>query len=181
MATISRWVALALVLAAAGGGCAGAPEARPESQVVTPETRPIYLRNEPGVHVTAISEPVDKVWRALPEAYRLLGLPGEPAAGVRHALATPNMRITGRLYPGEANSKYLDCGESIRGPRADTHEIYFNVTSRVRAHPDGGSVVETVLDGNARDPNQGSNPVKCTGKGVLEKMIGDAVIRSMRS
>src|SRR5438094_691077 len=97
-------------------------------------------------------------------------LSGASAREAERVYLTPSLRIHGRLYRGELNSVYIDCGHAVGGGHAaDSYEVTFAMLVRLTPQDGGRSLVEVVIDGTARDRTLNlSNPVFCTGTGRLE-------------
>lgn len=131
-------------------------------------------RVEGATHSVALGAPVAQVAEALPGVYRELGLPVQQVRDTPPiTFTTSDLRIQGRLYEGERNSAYLDCGTSMSGPRADTYELQIAVATQLRAAEGGGTVAETFVDGRARDRYANTDPVPCHGTGRLEAQIAE--------
>lgn len=166
------------------GACAGSPGATPSSSgsLHSPDDFVTYFRADALPHRGVVRAPVDAVWKALPAVFEDLGYPGAPAQNSRERVfITPNLQITGRLYEGESNSKYVDCGSGNAGPRADTYEVQFVIITRVSASSDTETLVETIIDGSARDRMVSGGSFRCTGTGTLEKAVVDLLMRRVRA
>jgi hypothetical protein len=169
----SRYRVCAVVL---GGLTAAACATKPGAAVGTSGSREIFppsFRSDVVPVRRVLPESVETVWAALPKAFADLGYPGGPStqAGER-AYLTPSLKVRSRLYQGERNSVYLDCGRTRAGaPAADEYLISFAILARLRPHDGGGTQVEVLVDGSARDPAEKSNPVLCAGTGRLESAL----------
>lgn len=173
---------LALTLAGGLANCTSSTATRRSQQPLeTPDRFTIYFRDDAYAHATAVDAPVDEVWKVVPAVFRELGYPGAQASGAGYVFITPNLQIRGRLYPEEPNSKYIDCGTGITGARADSYVVWFAIVTRVRPGAEGGSIVETAIDGNARDRAHSSNAVRCSGTGVLERAIGEMIVIKVKA
>lgn len=119
----------------------------------------------------------DQVWRALPEAYRLIGFTARPAPGVdstRRDVVTPFMQIRGQLYPGEPNSRYFECSRnSMTGPLADQGDVTFAMTSRIEPDDKGGTQLLTQLSARVKRRDASQYPVDCISTGLLERTLAD--------
>lgn len=174
---VIRLLSLGLVGAcstAAGGGTGGAAVEAPDRFIT-------YFREDALPYTDTLNAPVEAVWRAVPEVFKQLGYPGAAATNASDRIfMTPGMQIRGRLYEGESNSKYIDCGIAIAGQRADSHEVQFVIITRVLAGSESETIVATVIDGTARDRTGTSAPRRCTGTGVLEKAITELLTAKTR-
>jgi hypothetical protein len=169
-------VVLSALLAACHQG--PAPPA-PGQRVDVPHARSDQIVEKVGNYHTELTATLEEVADAVPEVYQQLGLPVTPSQHTEvPTWATPNMRITGRLYEGELNSEYVDCGRGPRGPIADIYEIDFQVVTELRPAPGGGTQVDTRVEGSARDRTISGNRVPCSGTGKLEREIAAMLKRT---
>lgn len=169
-----RLIALCVLVA-----CSGAPGPTPSASgtLQGPQDYVTYFRTDALPHRTVVQAPADIVWRTLPGVFDELGYPGAPARSTRERVfITPNLQITGRLYEGESNSKYIDCGSGNTGPRADAQEVQFVIVTRVRPEGESETIVETIIDGSARDRMVSAGSYRCKGTGVLEKALVNLLI-----
>jgi len=168
-------LALALVgTACASGG--GAPRSF-ENPLGLPQNISIEQRREAPVHRTEVSHAAQELASEVTGVYRYLGLEVEESPRDPYLFFTPSMRITGQLYEGERNSAYLNCGSALQGERADVYEVEFALVTRLRPLEAGGTVVETRMEGRARDRFVNEVPVYCTGTGKLEAEIAELLRR----
>jgi len=159
------------------GACSTAANSGAGGGLETPERFTTFFRGDAVPHRTVVQAPIDVVWRALPQVYREFGYPGATASNTEERIfLTPHMQIRGRLYEGEANSKYIDCGIGMTGPRADTHDVHFAIVTRVRASSETETLVETLIDGTARDRSATGGSTLCKGTGLLEQAVVEALI-----
>lgn len=165
---------LPVLAALALGACASTGRARSfESPLGFRQDIAMEEVPEAPLHRTEVRFPVDRVAEELPAVYRYLGLEAPTEGGAEpYTYFTPSMRITGSLYEGEPNSDYIDCGADMQGERADVFQVEFAMATRLRPRDDGTTVVETRLEGRARDRFVNENPVFCRGTGRLEEEIG---------
>jgi hypothetical protein len=134
---------------------------------------PVWVRSEAVPFSAELKVPASKAWEVLPGVFEQLGYPGGASKRDKAVFVSRQMRVKGRLYEGDANSLYFNCGQSPGGgPAADEYEISFAIIAQVYESKSVGSgVAEVVIDGTARDLRQGSTSVFCTGTGRLEKTI----------
>jgi hypothetical protein len=181
VAIVCLIVALAASLLAA---CAGSGSPRVSSGgLATPASFTVYYRENRSEAGDTVSLPVDRVWALLPTAYREIGFPAAASRDTAdRTMFTPHLELLGAIYPRELTSAYIDCGRSPAGAqRADTYSMTFVILTRVRAADEGRTVIETLIDGRARDRVTSTNSVNCRGTGKLEKQIVDIVRRLGRS
>lgn len=122
----------------------------------------------------------DRVVETLPEVYRYLGFPGSLASNSDELLfISPSAVAEGRIYDDAPNSTYLDCGRGIGATaRADSHVVQFVIMTRIMPLDTGGSEIEVIVDGRARERAHNMNAVPCEGTGKLEGQLA-AALRTM--
>lgn len=135
----------------------------------------LQYRADSRGEIQELDAPADRVRVEVEAAYQELGF--GVASSSSGQVATPYLRIQGRLYDGELNSRYLNCGATSAGrPVVDTYpDLRFRMLTRIVA-ADGGTQVETRLDGEARRPSATGAPIPCTGTGVLEHRVNVRVM-----
>ena len=171
----SVMIALLMLTAATTAYGQNAPVRKKEREAFT-----IRVRDDLNIPEFQIRQTPEDVWKALPDVYEELGYPGSPASSDEYVFITPYMNIRGRLYDGERNSKYLDCGTSPAGsPAADVYDVTFVIVTMVEPHPEGGSRLRVLVDGNARDKAISTNSVPCHGKGLLDTGIAQFLEQRM--
>jgi hypothetical protein len=111
----------------------------------------------------------DSAWARLPRAFTAVGLEGAtPIAGER-SLSVGPVKVTRRLG-GQRLSTYLNCGQSLSGPNADSHSVMLTVLSKVV--PAGEATrLETLVQANATPLVSGGAMVSCNTTGALENRI----------
>lgn len=178
--------AIGLTLACAGGGTGAPPTAGSPAPRRTPLDAPerfSILFHANGSHSSVVvAAPMQQLWQLLPDAYRVIGFPGKPARGRggEQLFVTPHMEISGPMYPGERTSDYIDCGVSpTTGGRSDDYVVTFVIVTRLEPAAEGGTRVETLIDGHARDRTLGGNSVPCHGTGKMEGQIADLLKRGV--
>jgi hypothetical protein len=121
--------------------------------------------------------PVDVTWNAIPLAFKDLHFAGGPSTkGNERLYMTPTLQLPGRLYEGELNSTYFECGKTPAGlPSTDSYELTFAVLVWADADRPSGSSVRILLNGWGHDRTNPSAVVQCTGTGRLEAMFLQAI------
>lgn len=167
----------ALLLAASVSACASSSNQNGQTDSLqVEESFIVKVRGDPTVHEYELQNSAEQVWAVVPAAFKELGYPGAPSAKHDYVYLTPYLNIRGKLYPGEFNSKYLNCGQAASyTPAADSYDVTFVIIAFVDKRPGGGSRVRVLVDGRARDRGQSSHAVPCSGTGVLEKAIGELI------
>jgi len=170
-----------LLLLLAVAGCA--PKLRNAASGEKVKTFTVWFRAETNHVRGMVREPVDSVWQVLPAAFQFLHFPGAPSVYADDFVyLTPSLKVEHRLYEGESNSLYLNCGYTPAGvPAADAYEVIFAMLARLTPAPGQGTEIEIIVDGTARNMAERSDPVSCTGTGRLEATILQRVEELLRS
>lgn len=113
--------------------------------------------------------PADVAWTRLPQAFAAAGLEGAVPLESERTLAAGPRRISRRLG-GQRLSRYLNCGESLSAPNADTHSVMLTVSSRLVANGPA-TRLETLVQATATPQVSGGAMVACSSTGVLENRI----------
>jgi hypothetical protein len=169
----------ALVTVAACGSQGGSGTAAPApAPVVITDEREGALSGALGQRVILddptvgepIAAPSGQAYQALIAVYSELGIPATVVNPNTGLVASVDRRVFGRLG-GTNLSRFLSCGESMTGARADQDRIVLSVVSRVR--PDGAdkSRVETRVVATATGVGGTSDRMPCTTTGELEARI----------
>ena len=133
----------------------------------------IWYRSDVSHVRRVIPESIDVVWRVLPASIESLRFPGTPTVYAdEHIYMTPQMKIERRLYQGESNSLYLNCGTTLGArPAADEHLVIFALLTRLTPTPAGETEIDIIVDGTAQDMKERSLAVRCNGTGRFEEAI----------
>lgn len=178
---IMRTVSL-LVLAAVAG-CVSAPPADPTPAETTvrvgsvstgdDHTGSMRLYNEGAAQERSFAATVPAVWQALMATYNQLEIPVTDIAADRHRLESRGVRVS--TVGGQRMSRYLDCGSSVTGDRADNWVVSISLVSSVTAVEDGGSLLRIDLDAAANPRVASGGAVHCTSRSTMEARILDEV------
>lgn len=169
-------LALMLVLpGCASAGGAGAPrvESTGTSTVVGDQSG----RGQVNIAVDkvaiggALPFTLEAAWKALPAAYKALGMDIEQSDEKTYTVA--NSRISARGTLGEARlSTYLRCGDGIAGPFADTHRIRLRIRTQLNRVGADSTMVHSVVAATATPVQAASSgATECTSTGALEQAI----------
>ena len=159
-----------LVLAALS--LAAAPAAAQDRPTFAAHGTEMYFRAEYPFARVALPYPAEQVWKALPDAYQLLGFTGTPVDSTKQDLRTSFLHVSGQLYPGEPNSLYFECSRNTpTGPAADQGDITFAMLSRVEPDVRGGSTVLTQVTARLRRRDSSQYPIDCVSTGKLEQTL----------
>ena len=122
------------------------------------------------VHDT-LTGSADGLFSLLPEVYNDLGMPISSVNAEANALGALEVRARGD-FAGERISRWLDCGTSITGNKAEQREIYVTALSQVEAleETEGVSGVSVHVKGYAVQAQAG-NRTGCRSTGRLERAI----------
>lgn len=119
--------------------------------------------------------PAGAAFRAAVEAFGALKIPvgtRDSAAGV---VANLNWVRSGSIG-GAPISRYLNCGQGLTGPHADTHRVTVVIAALIDPLPGGRSRVGVGLSGASRDMTGHSvEPNACETTGVLEHRLADLI------
>jgi hypothetical protein len=157
-------------------GCASSPTvggvSTSTNQVVVAEGTVAVLstiaESSPAVEPLAASP--EGAFAQVAGTYAELGIPltiispaamlaGNQGFNVRHAIG------------GVAMRNYLLCGDDGTGPNADTYQISMNIATQITKEADGTSKAATVMDATATPMSMGSNLIRCSTTGELEKRV----------
>ena len=156
--------------------------ARAGAGVEAPPTDASALQTRRTMAVTSerVSASSSRIWKAIPDAFRELGFEGKPSATEEMTYVSPSLRINGRLYDGELNSAYLDCGRTPAGGlAADEYGVTFAVFIKVVPVVADASMIEARIDGVSRTRSETSGRNRCWGTGRLERRFIDAIKRRL--
>ena len=134
----------------------------------------VTTRNE-GAQSTFAADPA-AVFAALEGAYVTLQIPlskREPAALI---LGNDGLKMRRQLGKIELRRAF-DCGGTSGMPNSETYTITAGIVSSVVADPSRGSVVTTVVDASASNPNYPGSGVRCSSTGTIE----DAIAKQIRT
>jgi len=162
--------------------CASRPARAPQDPVVVVfDEREGRLSAALGRHVTvddrpvsdSLPAPLDLAHKALVDAYSALGVADvvvNPSTGL---VAIAEHRVRGTLA-GQRPSRFISCGTTLTGPRADEDLVILTAVSRVRAAGPGASIVETRVVGTSMDTRGTGARQACTSTGHLEVRLHQA-------
>jgi hypothetical protein len=139
----------------------------------------INMVNRTEVSSTTVSATPEQAFTALGAVYAQLGIPVTDLNQAAKSLGNNAFRVRRRI--GDVQTvRALDCGGDSGMPNAETYQLTLSILSRVVAAPQGGSIVQTTLEGSGRNPvTAASSDVRCSSLGVLEKRIGDLVRQNL--
>ncbi len=131
----------------------------------------VALRSEAVASSSVVDLSPDKAFAALESAYIALGIPISEKLPAKRQLGNPAFRARRKLGDLQL-TKLVDCGGDSGMPNAETYILTLSISSVVSANAAGGSVVQTVLEGDGKNPltNAATN-VRCGSLGELEKRI----------
>jgi hypothetical protein len=122
----------------------------------------------------AIPAAPERTWTVLPAVYAQLGITGEILESDKRVFGARRARFR-RQLAGQLPSRFLDCGSQLGMKNADNNTLLLNIMTAVVPSPDGGSVLQTQINGIATPEAQTSNSVQCTSNGKLETQIAALV------
>lgn len=183
MSRVSGFVSVAaavlLAVSCTSGGGSGASQPGP---IVVLDEREAALYEAIGERVisddltvtSAIAASPDQVYRALVVAYSELGLPATVINPTTGLVASTARRMSVRLRDTRL-SRYLSCGETMTGPRADQDRVVLSLVSRAKPDGSGGTRLETTLVATATDVGGTNTRLPCTTTGELESRMHRSV------
>lgn len=167
---------LLLTAACASTGGAGPPPTRTSETRLESGSGTLYTVesiHRGNLERVILDAPRDRAFEAMASAYHALGLEITGADQANGALLVGNQRARGRLA-GQGLGSFFDCGTGPAGPVTTTYTL--QVTIRGQVTPaEGGTLLETRVEANARDAGTSNPPVACASKGTLEQRIADEV------
>lgn len=131
--------------------------------------------NRTEVTSVPVAATPDRVFEALGATYAQIGIPVTDLNQSARSIGNAAFRVRRRI--GDVQTvRALDCGGDSGMPNAETYQLTLTIQSRVVAAPEGGSVIQTTLEGSGRNPTTAaSSDVRCSSLGALEKRIGELV------
>src|SRR5690606_11887107 len=144
--------------------------------------RPVLTSSESGQYVELPSDtravaaeiPVEawQAWPRLVEVYGELGLPVATIQSAELRIGNPNFVIRNQIA-GLRAARAFDCGRGRGGALvAELYPIHASLHTRLIPSEAGGTRVESVLVGIARDAGGNStNPLRCSSTGAPERTI----------
>ena len=166
-----------LTLAVVLTGCAQANRAGPpvadpvRSTIRVGSAAPVEIQTRAGVGQRTFGAPAERIWALLPEVFETLDIP--VAKRDVRAAEFGNEGYLARRVEGKRMSTYVDCGTTLSGVLADTHDITLMALVRVASTEDGGTTVTTFVDATGLARATRGNPIHCQSKNVLEKRVSD--------
>jgi len=182
MRSLLSFLVLALAPSCASSGSSPDPDiAPPTERVVAVDTHGAYRTTVSPNAKAHIPGSPSRVFDALKSVYQELGVPpaiDDPTTG---RFGNTDFWKTGKLGP-EPISLYLNCGDSIMGPAADTYRIYISLVSQAQPDGKGETSLETALVAQARNmEGTTSDRVACGTTGRLEEHIRKRLLEKLNA
>lgn len=132
------------------------------------------LRSDDQTRTADLNLGFEVAWTRLPALLAELGLSigsiNEASGRVSHS----GERVS--RIAGERLSTYLDCGTGTTAqPNANAYGVFLSYEVLIAAQGPGASVAEMRIDATARPRDVSGNPVRCTSKGALERLLFDGL------
>ena len=115
----------------------------------------------------------DRLFDLFPDAFDQVGLPAPLLNRSTYTAAVRDHTVQRRLG-GQRLSRMFECGTGPTGAYADTRRIEMDVTVRLQPAAEGTSVT-TDIGAHSYDPTGRTAITNCTSRGLLERMIADAL------
>ncbi|MGQ0765993.1 MAG: hypothetical protein ACT4OZ_10035 [Gemmatimonadota bacterium] len=123
----------------------------------------------------AIAAPVARAWHAAMLAFEELKVPARTADSARGLVANLDL-VQSRRLGGSNLSRYLSCGSTMTGLRADSYRLTMPIAVFLSAASPEQTRVRVALVASARDMSGPSTePVPCQSTGALEDRIVKAI------
>lgn len=174
---VAPGVALILMTAAAGTGCASANASAPV-QGVNPRQAVIYSGPDaPTMYADAAraaqhvftADPA-RVWAAVKQTYLDYGIPVTIENPTAKQIGNPDFYRT-RQFMGRPMTELLSCGSSMTGPNAATFRIFMSLLTQVAGDGAGKTTVGVTFVASARDMSGGSSGdrLPCGNTGLVDQ------------
>lgn len=126
----------------------------------------------------AVEGSLSEVWAALPRVYEALEIPITLRNNAEFLIGNRNLQV--RSLDGERISHWIYCGRHPTTGRAlaDVYDVTMSVRTELRVSPaeEGMVLVESWVEGSARNRGASGNPVNCTTESELEPRIRDLLL-----
>jgi hypothetical protein len=177
---------VAILLAAAACSSGGRSDPATPAPVVVVDDREAILSAALGRHVAvndppatdSFPAPLATTHRALVAAYTGLGIPANIVDAETGLVAVTESRVRGELA-GSRASRFLSCGRTVTGERADEDRVTLTVISRLTPSGTSASRVETRVVATAIDTRGTSARQGCTSTGELEARLHRAAKQAL--
>ena len=134
----------------------------------------VTTRND-GSQAVFAADPA-AVFAALEASYIALAIPLSKRDDSARMLGNDGIRMRRQLGRIELRRAF-DCGGTSGMPNSETYTIIAGITTSVAADPEKGSVITTVIDASAENPNYPGSGVRCSSTGTLE----EAIVKEIRA
>lgn len=138
----------------------------------------ITTRNE-GAQSTFAADPA-AVFAALEASYVALSIPLSKRDDAARMLGNDGIKMRRQLGKIELRRAF-DCGGTSGMPNSETYTITAGITTTVLADPTKGSVITTLIDASAENPNYPGSGVRCSSTGTIEEAIAKEIRTRLNS
>ena len=161
-------------------GCVRGPT---YSEELTPRQPTIFtdpstgtiLGEHPRAVGTAIDSPPAAAWLAVKKVYSELEVPLSVENPSVHQIGNQNFYKT-RQFAGRSMTEFVDCGNSMTGPKASTYRIYMSLLTDVIPDGKGGTKVQTTFVPMGQDmAGNSADRIVCASTGRLETFFLERV------
>jgi hypothetical protein len=130
----------------------------------------VRLESEARAIEGLVNAPMDSVFRRLSPVWQAFRIPIKQADPRTGTLKSDRFRAPAGMTSWPMHENF-DCGYAAAGPRADLWDLYLDITTAMRATPEG-TRVSTMITASARPRDgTGTQPVPCASMGKLERNI----------
>lgn len=176
------WVVLLSACASSSHGPSAAPA--PDQTLRIPTSNAsggstIVIAQTESPSQRTVAAPAARIWNALPEVYKTLGLPITDRNPAGNSMGTTSFKVRRRLG-NVPLSKYLDCGSTQGSPSADSYEVLLNVTTQLAPASGDTTAVSTTVSAMARPVFVSGEYINCGSTRALEKRFFDLLNVELR-
>lgn len=161
-------------------GCASGPsfseELTPRQPTIfTDQSTGTILGDHPRAVGVAIAAPPAAAWLAVKKVYSEFDIPLTVENPSVHQIGNQNFYKT-RQLAGRAMTEFVDCGNSMTGPKASAYRIYISLLTDVIPDGQGGTKVQTTFVPMGQDmAGNSADRIVCATTGRLEAYFLDRV------
>jgi hypothetical protein len=171
-----RRTLLLIALASCAGGPRYSEEVPPRQPTIfTDPSTGTLLGEHPRAVAATLASPPGVTWLAVKKVYSELEIPVTVENPGVHQIGNQNFYKT-RQLGGRSMTDFVDCGNSMTGPKAATYRIYMSLLTDVIPDGKGGTKVQTTFIPMGQDMSGASaDRIVCATTGRLEALFLERV------
>jgi hypothetical protein len=165
-----------LLLAISGCASAGGPtldESTPRQATILSGDRnggTIYGDRPVAVSASIAAAPA-AVWLAAKQTYKDFEVPLDVENPSTHQMGNPNF-YRSRRFAGQSMVDFVDCGNSMTGPKSASYRIYMSLLTEMITDGKGGTKIQTTFVPMGQDMSgNSSDRIPCGSTGRLEQLF----------